>query len=106
MLAIQWKILVRVPKQLHEPLPSIERQYANISDFSEELIPQLFRFDNKKQLRDLKRAFRFTSRFEMSSGHVFSGEEVLLSGLFRLHAPNVQGDAGWRSIFGFDQFRR
>ena len=90
MLAIKWKILVRVPKQLHEPLSSIQRQYVEISNFSDELIPQLFRFDDKKQLRDLKRAFRFPSRFEMSSGHVFSGEEVLLAGMFRLHAPNEE----------------
>ena len=103
MLAIKWKLLVRVPYQLHQPLPKIERKYARIAHFSDEIVPQLFRSDSRKQLRDLRTAFRFPQRFVCDSRHTFSGEEILLAGLFRLHAPNVQGDTGWRTIFGFDQ---
>ena len=103
MLAIRWKLLVRVPFQLHQPLTKIQRKHAKISYFSDELVHQLFRFDDRRQLRDLLAAFRFPPRFVCDSRHTFSGEEILLAGLFRLHAPNVLGDTGWRTLFGFDQ---
>ena len=103
ILAFQWKKLVAVPPQLNSPLTRIKRKYPCISHFSDELVHDLFRFDSREQLRNLLAAFRFPKRFECASGHIFSGEEILLAGLFRLHAPNIQGDIGWRAIFGFDQ---
>ena len=39
------------------------------------------------------------------SGHKFSGEEVLLTGRFRLHAPDKLGDQGWLSVFAWAQAR-
>ena len=104
ILALQWKDLVAVPQELNSPLSRIERIYPCISDFSNELIHSLFRFDSQAQLRpDLLLAFRFPPHFKFSNGQIFSGEEVLLAGLFRLSSPNVQGDIGWRSVFGYDQ---
>ena len=103
ILALQWKELVAVPHELNSPLSRIKRLYPTISDFSSELIHDLFRFDNQEQLRDLLKAFRFPPSFRCSNRQIFSGEEVLLAGLFRLSSPNVQGDIGWRSVFGYDQ---
>ena len=103
ILALQWRELVRVPEPLNEPLSKIGRLYPTISSFSDELVHDLFRFDSREQLRDLYRAFRFPFRFKTSTGQIFSGGEILLAGLFRLHAPNIQGDIGWRTVFGFDQ---
>ena len=102
-LVYKWKKLVAVPQELHSPLSRIKRRYPMINSFSNELIHGLFRFDSRTQLIHLLRAFRFPQRFEGTSGHIFSGEEILLAGLFRLHAPNVQGDISWRAVFGFDQ---
>ena len=103
IVALQWKRLVRPPPELNQPLGQIQRRHATIDEFSNELVPDLFRFDNKEQLWHLLRAFRFPKRMETRSGHVFTGEEILLAGLYRLHAPNVQGDVSWRTLFGFDQ---
>ena len=102
-LALQWKDLVAVPPELNSPLSRINRLYPSISDFSDELIHDLFRFDSGLQLRTIFKAFRFPKSFEHPNGYRFSGEEILMAGLFRLHAPNVQGDIGWRSVFGYDQ---
>ena len=35
--------------------------------------------------------------------HKFSGEEILLCGIYRLHSVNVFGDAGWVEVFGMVQ---
>ena len=102
-LALQWKELLAVPPELNSPLSRIRRVYPRISDFSNELIHDMFRFDSQEQLRHLLAAFRFPTQFETSKRYSFSGEEILLAGLFRLHAPNIQGDVGWRTIFGYDQ---
>ena len=79
MLAIKWKLLVRVPYQLHQPLPKIERKYARIAHFTDELVPRLFRFDSRKQLRDLRTAFRFPRRFVCDSRHIPSLERRFFS---------------------------
>ena len=98
-----WKQIMRPPPELNEPLDQIKRTHVRIEHLEDADVPGLFRFDNKEQLQHLKKAFCFPERMETRSGHVFHGEEVLLAGLYRLHTPNVLGDAGWRAIFGFDQ---
>ena len=101
--AMKWRRLVRVPEELSHPLSKVRRTYARIDHFTDEVVPGLFRFDNKAQLRQLFQAFEFPLSFRHPDGHVFGGEEVFLAGLFRLHAPNIQGDVSWRTVFGYDQ---
>jgi hypothetical protein len=98
-----WAEIVRVPLELNSPLDKILRINCRIDSFPDDMIPIMFRFDSKDQLRHLLRAFRFPEWFRTPSRHRFHCEEVLLAGLFRLHAPNVEGDGGWRYIFGYDQ---
>jgi hypothetical protein len=38
-------------------------------------------------------------------GKYFTADEIMLAGLYRLHAPNTLGDAGWIQLFGYDQPR-
>jgi hypothetical protein len=54
------------------------------------------------QLRRLLLGFNFPREFHYS-GYAFSGEEILLAGLYRLHSINVFGDAGWIETFGWSQ---
>ena len=77
VLALQWKDLVAVPPELNSPLSRIKRLYLSISDFSNELIYDLFCFGSQEQLRYLLAAFRFTRRFEHSKHQVFAGEKFL-----------------------------
>ena len=77
VLALQLKDLVALPPELNSPLSRIKRLYLSISDFSNELIHDLFRFGSQEQLRYLLAAFRFPRRFERSKHQVFAGEEIL-----------------------------
>ena len=61
-LALQWKELLAVPPELNSPLSRIRRVYPCISDFSDELIHDMFRFDSQEQLRHLLAAFPNTLR--------------------------------------------
>ena len=47
-LALQWKELLAVPPELNSPLSRIRRLYPRISDFSDELIHDMFRFDSQE----------------------------------------------------------
>jgi hypothetical protein len=66
----------------HQPLPRIERKYRTIDSFEETEVRQLFRFESKEQLRRLLQGFRFPEQMISSVGNKFTGEEVLLCGIF------------------------
>ena len=74
-----------VDPRINHPLPSIDK---------------LFRFENKEQLNRLVTGFRFPTKMPGPQRHKFSGEEILLCGIYRLHSVNVLGDAGWVEVFG------
>lgn len=57
------------------------------------------------QLHRLRRGFQFPDTATSIEGHKFSGDEVLLCGLYRLHFPNKFSDPGWQLLFGFDEKR-
>ena len=62
-----------------------------------------FRFINKAQLRQLYDAFQFPAKVTYKpSGNTFSGEEVFLAGLFRIHGPVTQLDNFYAFTFGCD----
>ena len=94
-----------VDPRIHDALPPIQRRYRTIDSFEETDIRQLFRFETKDQLKRLVRGFRFPSemRSEGQGGNKFTGEEVLLCGLFRLHSVNSLGDSSWQAVFGMVQ---
>jgi hypothetical protein len=84
-------------------LVPIRSKKLAIEDLDESSILHNFRFKSRQQLIRLRDAFKFVPR--RVDGKVFTGDEILLAGLFRLHAPNVLGDVGWTELFGFDQPR-
>jgi hypothetical protein len=85
-----------------EPLPPIVNRNRRIDSFEDYEIPLLFRFRSKSQLHRLYVGFEFPENIVIAGYH-FSGEEVLLAGLYRLHSVNVLGDAGWVATFGWSQ---
>lgn len=89
--------------KLWQKLPKIQRKHVKIDDFSDNFILTNFRFKNKDQLHSLIHYFRFPERIKSSIGEQFTADEVLLSGLYRLHYPNRFVDVGWINIFGFDE---
>jgi len=70
-----------------------------------ENILENFRFRSKEQLRRLYVGLRFEPTYRDSVNNCFSGEEILLAGLYRFHAKNHLGDAGWQVLFGWRQPR-
>lgn len=94
--------LTTVNNSFYLPLPLIANKHVTIDSLSDFQICEWFRFRNKDQLHRLYAGFRFPMRFKIN-GYVFSGEEILLCGLFRLHSVNTFGDSSWISVFGWDQ---
>ena len=92
-----------VDPRINDPLPKIERKYRTIASFEDTDIRQLFRFESKEQLQKLLTGFRFPDKMPGMVRNKFSGEEVLLCGIYRLHSVNVLGDAGWQEVFGMTQ---
>ena len=92
-----------VDPRINDPLPPIDRKFRTINSFEDTEIRQLFRFENKEQLNRLVTGFRFPTKMPGPQRHKFSGEEILLCGIYRLHSVNVLGDAGWVEVFGMVQ---
>jgi hypothetical protein len=90
---------------MFEPLPKIVNKHVTINSFSDEQICSNFRFRNQLQLNQLLEGFEFHNRSFKYNGNRYSGEEVLLAGLFRLSHISRFGDASWQSVFGWDQPR-
>jgi hypothetical protein len=98
------KEIEAVDPKINDPLPPIQRKYRTIDSFEETEILQLFRFESKDQLHRLFNRFRFPNEIKHGSqGNKFSGEEVMLCGIFRLHSVNTLVDTSWESIFGMLQ---
>jgi hypothetical protein len=89
-----------VDPRINDALPVIERKHRLIDSFSDDEIRGLFRFESKEQLHRLLIGFQFPKTFQAAEGNIFSGEEILLCGLYRLHCVNVLGDDGWVAVFG------
>jgi hypothetical protein len=92
-------LLDSAPAELFNALPKIRKLTVTIDSFDDEEIPIYFRFDNKDQLRRLVSGFKFPIEFKLKYGHKFTGEEVLLVGLYRLHRPTSILDACWKHRF-------
>ena len=90
---------------LHGHLPKIESKHVTIALLNEHDIPQHFRFKTKDQLYRLLHGFQFPHVMFGPSGHKFSGEEVLLLGLFRMHFPSYYNHFSYKELFGFDNQR-
>ena len=61
-------------------------------------------FECRDQLHRLRRGLQFPDEMVYgSNGNKFSGEEILLCGIYRIHSVNNLGDARWLDIFGMVQ---
>lgn len=88
--------------ELTAKLRKIERKHLTIDDLIEADIHIHFRFRSKDQLRRLRDGFQFPAT--MFSGKItrFTGEEILLLGLYRLARPTRLVDLGFEHLFGFN----
>ena len=89
--------LKEVDPRINDPLPPVNRMYRTIDSFDDTDIRQYFRFETKDQLHRLVTGFRFPEELRSGVGNKFSGEEILLCGIYRLHSVNSLGDAGWQA---------
>ena len=99
-------ILKAAPHQLRVRTRLIVRKYLQIDNLIDEdsRVMINFRFMNKAQLRQLHDAFQFPAKLTYKpSGNTFSGEEVFLAGLFRIHGPVTQLDNFYYSTMGLTQ---
>jgi hypothetical protein len=88
------------------PLPKIENKHLTIANLCDNDIPANFRFKDKNQLNSLLIGLKFHEIYiEGPSYFKYTGEEILLAGLFRMHSINVFGDESWTSLFGWSQPR-
>jgi hypothetical protein len=70
----------------YDPLPPIQRKHRTIDSFTDEECHANFRFSNKTLLMRLLTGWQFPMQMvDTITNTKFSGEEVLLSGLYRLH---------------------
>lgn len=84
---------------LNNPLPVINRKYLTIDQLDDDIISEYFRFKSKSDIHRLFNGFQFQMQYSYGS-HKYSGHEVLLVGLYRLHSPNTTGDYVYRNMFG------
>ena len=94
------------PPQLQTRYRLILRKYLKIDDLVDEESRVMinFRFINKDQLKQLNDAFRFPNKLAYKpSGNTFTGEEVFLAGLVRIHGPVTQLDDFYYSTMGLTQ---
>lgn len=100
---LEYISVIMLPSEiLYSPLPVIQRTRITINSLNDEIIPLQFRFLNKDQLQRLLIGFQFPPKLTNAEGYNFSGEEVLLAGLFRLAVPNRLAGDEWRNLFGMD----
>jgi len=88
--------------ELTAKLRTIERKYLKINDLIEEDIHINFRFRTKQQLHRLRAGFQFPAVMKSGKVTAFSGEEVMLLGLYRLARPTRLVDVGFEHLFGFN----
>jgi hypothetical protein len=83
-------------------LPIIVRKHIRINHLSDGDSKLKFRFHSANDLSLVFTGLQFPHSFTSPVGRKFSGEEVFLSGIFRLAYPNRLDDDCWRRRFGFD----
>ncbi len=66
-----------------------QRTNLRINSLNLEDVRLHFRLENHDQLHTLCNGFQFPFNMKSKCGYIFSGEEVFLAGLFRLHYPNT-----------------
>jgi hypothetical protein len=91
----------KVDERINQRPGKIESKHRTIDSFKDEDIPNIFRFRNKAQLKALFDGLGFPLLFKGKKGHKYSGEEVLLLGLFRLANPIPSTHATYVAIFGY-----
>jgi hypothetical protein len=88
--------------ELQAPIERASNYYRDgrrsIESFAASEIPLKFRFRNASQLQRLLEGFQFPETMHDSAGHKFSGEEVLLLGLYRLSTAKPLSDM--EEVFG------
>ena len=90
---------------LNSDLSPIVSRNRTIESFNGEEIPSYFRFRGKGQLYQLLNGFEFPDFLYTKSRHKFSGEEVLLIGLYRLSHVGRLHCGSFVEIFGFAYHR-
>ncbi len=63
-------------------LPKKERKHTRIEDLDESIISEYFRFRSRDDLYRLRDGFCLNRIFRAKNGHVYTGDEVLLVGLY------------------------
>jgi len=91
----------RVDPKSMEPLPAVINLHRTIDSFHETETKDLFRF-KKEQIKRLYAALEFPAEFHFE-GCKFTGEEILLAGLYRMAQP--RDSTGWAGTFGWLQSR-
>ena len=100
---VQYQTLMTPNPELFLKLPEIRSRHRTIESFTDSEIVSYFRFRDRQQLRTLCSGFQFPDIMRCChSRHKFSGEEVLLVGLYRMSHCSRYDDGGFREIFGFD----
>jgi len=90
----------------HEPLVAIINQHVRIDSFTDAgQVKFLFRFDSLADLHRLRVGFGFPERMIGRSGKAFSGDEILLAGLYRMGHTASFADSTWTSLFGWEESR-
>jgi hypothetical protein len=82
------------------PLPPIQRRLLTFDNFADGGIPIYFRFRNKDQLQRLKEGFRIPDVVKTPSRHKFTGHEILIIGLYKLHQPTTLTDSFFKETMG------
>jgi hypothetical protein len=102
-----WRI-IKPPPEATEKLSSIKRADGgkiSIDKLVDDDIRELYRFESKQQLYDLLEGFQFPETLRSKNGNVYTREEVLLLGLYRLHFPNKFTHYHYKVEFGMDNQR-
>jgi len=87
------------------PLTPIVNRHRTIDSFEDTQVRDFFRFQKKEDLHRLRLGFQFPDRMPDQQGKLFTGDEVLLAGLYRLAHCNSLHDASWVSVFGWSEPR-
>jgi hypothetical protein len=101
-LVVEFHAIDCVPRELFGKLKRVAHTSVTLDDFDDQEIPTFFRFNTKQQLRELIAGFQFPEMMISTSGHKFTGQEVALVGLYRLHRPTTLADACWGARFRLD----
>ena len=103
LLAEEVRKLTFYPVEYFIPLPKVSQKGISIRNFPDELCLGTFAF-TKPQLLRMREGLLFDDRYS-ARGYCYSGDEILLAGLYRMHNSTTLGDKGWQDTFGWLQSR-